>query len=297
MRETIFKPVIRLAGRVASTDLYLYPAAAIALARRRDRLSCVQVQTCDGFNMRLKLSEYPDGSIYFGIYEPSLIRLLHSLLRPGDVAIDAGANIGYITLHLSRAVGPTGVVHSFEPMPGNLQRIRDSIRDNACTNVSVHANAVGDAPGTVNFYAFSDEYGSWHALGSLRPLRRKHQTVTCNVIPLDDAVQGPVKLIKMDVEGAEVGALLGAQRIIREHRPHIIVENNPEALGAFGHTFADMYRAVLGAHPGYQALDLEHLTPRLLSERAILNGKAPNHQCNVWFRPRGENGNNPNRRF
>jgi FkbM family methyltransferase len=245
--------------------------------------------------MRLKLSEYPDGSMYFGIYEPSLIRLIYTLLRPGEVAIDAGANIGYVTLHLSRAVGPTGAVHSFEPLPGNVQRIGDSMRDNACANVSVHAKAIGETKGTVNFYAFSDEYGSWHALGSLRPLRRKHQIVTCDVVRLDDAIQGPVRLIKIDVEGAEVGALLGAQRIIREHRPHIIVENNPQALAAFGHTVADIYRAILGAHPGYQALNLEHLSPRPLSERALLNGKAANQQCNLWFRPRGANGLNGHR--
>src|ERR1700733_15217367 len=101
MREILFKSLFRLAGRVSSTDLYLYPAAAQVLARRCDRLKRMSVRTCEGFHMSLKLGEYPDGSMYFGIYEPGLIRLLRSLVRPGDVAIDVGANIGYITLHLS----------------------------------------------------------------------------------------------------------------------------------------------------------------------------------------------------
>jgi FkbM family methyltransferase len=285
MREVLLKPFLRLAGRLASTDLYLYPAAARVLAHRRDRLKCIRTHTGEGFSMELKVSEYPDGSMYVGIYEPALMRLLSTLLRPGDVAIDAGANIGYITLHLSRLVGPAGRVHSFEPMPDNLLRLRDSIQANACANVTVHPQAVGEGAGKVDLYTFSDRYGSWHALGSLRPLKAHYRAIPCDMIRLDQSVEGPVRLIKMDVEGAEVDAVLGAAGIIRRHHPHIIVESNPRALTAFGHTFADLYRAVLGAHPGYEALDLEHMRPRRLSERAVLSGAAPVRQCNVWFRP------------
>ena len=55
-------------------------------------------------------------------------QLLKSILSDGAVVVDAGANIGVYSQFLSHCVGPTGVVHSFEPSPDNFKRLRAATR-------------------------------------------------------------------------------------------------------------------------------------------------------------------------
>jgi len=286
LRQTLLQRSFQLSAKIAGSDLHLYPIAAHALRWKRTADATIPVSTADGFRIKLKIREYPDGAMYLGIYEPGLLRLARTLLRPGDVAIDVGANIGYITLHLSQCVGPTGHVHSFEPLPENFERLREATRDNHCRNVSLHEKAVGASAGRVNFYSFPNEYGSTHALGSLRPLRAHRVSMQREKIRLDDAIDGPVQLIKIDVEGGEADVLIGAQRIIRENRPHILLENNPEAMAAFDSSLASLYRFITALDLDYEALGIDFYRPRLLNDESILQGTAPNRQCNIWLRPK-----------
>jgi FkbM family methyltransferase len=284
--ETLLQRVFRLCAKLAGSDFHLYPLAARALRWMHPSDEAVRVSTADGFQIKLKVREYPDGAMYLGIYEPGLLRLVRSLLRSGDVAIDAGANIGYITLHLSQCVGAGGRVHSFEPLPANFERLQEALHDNQCSNVSLHELAVGSSAGVVNFYSFPNEYGSTHALGSLQPLRANSVSIERKKVRLDDVVDGPVRLIKIDVEGGESDVLVGATRIIREHRPHILLENNPLAMKAFDSSLASIYRFIMSLNLGYEALDIDFYRPKLLNDEAVLNGAAPNRQCNIWLRPK-----------
>src|SRR5258705_3937434 len=63
----------------------------------------------------------------FAAYEPDEIAVLERYLKPGDVFVDVGANIGYLTAVGASLVGPTGPVHSFQPMPEYFQRL-ESLR-------------------------------------------------------------------------------------------------------------------------------------------------------------------------
>src|SRR5882724_13358620 len=69
-------------------------------------------------------------------------QLLQKILFPGAVVVDAGANIGVYSEFLSRCVGPTGVVHSFEPSPDNFGRLRAAT--DKLSNVRVSQAAVGE---------------------------------------------------------------------------------------------------------------------------------------------------------
>ena len=70
-------------------------------------------------------------------------KLLRTILSPGDVAVDAGANIGIYTRFLSLCVGPTGCVHSFEPSPENFRRLQAATRK--LPNVRLSQAAVGES--------------------------------------------------------------------------------------------------------------------------------------------------------
>ena len=56
-------------------------------------------------------------------------QLMKSILSEGAVVVDAGANIGVYSQFLSHCVGPTGLVHSFEPSPDNFKRLRAATRE------------------------------------------------------------------------------------------------------------------------------------------------------------------------
>src|SRR6266542_1112202 len=77
-------------------------------------------------------------------------RLLRTVLSAGSVVVDAGANIGIYSQFLSRCVGPTGVVHSFEPSPENCKRLESAVRRYA--NVRVSNAAVGECSGRSKLY-------------------------------------------------------------------------------------------------------------------------------------------------
>ena len=77
-------------------------------------------------------------------------RLLREILFPGAVVVDAGANIGIYSQFLSRCVGPTGLVHSFEPSPDNFKRLCAAA--DKLLNVRLSQAAVGERSGESKLY-------------------------------------------------------------------------------------------------------------------------------------------------
>ncbi len=155
---------------------------------------------------------------WLGTYEKEKQELVARLLRPGQVMFDVGANVGLYALLASKCVGLKGKVIAFEPLPGNLDYLRTHLALNRVANVEVLAAAVGRAPGRASFLAAgSRSMGRLDGGGSLE----------VGVVSLDSLLASgrlpPPDAIKMDIEGGEVDALLGAQAILREHRPTIVL--------------------------------------------------------------------------
>jgi len=88
---------------------------------------------------------------WLGWYEKSCVQFVASLIRPGMVAFDVGANVGYYTLLLARGVGPNGRVIAFEPDPVNVAHLKEHMRLNKISNVEIVEAAVSDREGTVFF--------------------------------------------------------------------------------------------------------------------------------------------------
>lgn len=205
-----------------------------------------------GLKLQLDLSTYPDCSMAFGLYETESIRLLGKLLKPGGHFVDCGANIGYFTLTAARLVGPTGRVDAFEPSPRNRSRLENHLRLNTAGNVRIHPFAVGAQSKPVTFYEPGGElnHGQASIFASIVP---QGNEVTVQSARIDEAIDRVPDLIKVDVEGAELIALQGAEKLLRADRPPaLIIEHNHESSAAAGYRSSELFSYLKRMQPRYQ---------------------------------------------
>jgi FkbM family methyltransferase len=154
---------------------------------------------------------------WLGSYEFALQQLIASEVKRGDVFFDVGACVGFYSL-LAAVRAEPGQVHAFEPLPANLVYLRKHLQLNKIKNVEVHEIAVSDEVGTK---FFADE--TTRAMGKLdakggTPVR----TSTIDALLQAGEIPAP-NYIKMDIEGTESKALLGAQECILRHKPKLFL--------------------------------------------------------------------------
>jgi len=191
-----------------------------------------------GSRMILDVSEKTQRQIYTQkIYEAGLVRYLALSLKPGDVFIDAGANVGYFTLIGASLVREKGIVIAIEPEKKNLQHLNNNLRLNGYQNVRIYECAVGSSKsmGVLNINPLNrggnsmipfSRYKSGEEIYSLEEIKRDYDTKDLYqdiyIRTLDDIVQENnlenVSFIKMDVEGFEFEALKGMQEIISKRK-------------------------------------------------------------------------------
>ena len=215
-----------------------------------------------GVRLFIDLSDHVIGlNILRGQYEPEEIGFVRGLLQPGDSAIDVGGHIGFFTMQMAAAVGPEGRVYAFEPLEANADLLERSITENGFGGrVRFQRAAVGAAPGTatLTFPAETLNSGGAYLLrGGCAPLAG-NRTSEVPLVALDALdLRRPVRVIKMDVEGAEPQVLRGAARILKEDRPVILSELHPTQLGRASGVSAAEFLAQIAAL-GYRAHRLEH---------------------------------------
>lgn len=166
--------------------------------------------------------------------------LLRLFIRPGDVVLDVGANIGTHTVPLCQAVGPDGRVLAFEPQRVIYQVMVANVALNSCLNADCRLAAVGDKPSRLQVpnvdYAHPGNFGmvsfKWDASEQGLSLRRGAQAAEeVEVITLDSLSLQACALIKIDVEGMEGAVLRGAKKTIKALRPIIYMECFDDELG------------------------------------------------------------------
>jgi len=160
-------------------------------------------------------------------------------LRPGMMVLDIGAHHGFYTLLASKRVGPTGRVLAFEPSPREQQALRLNLKLNRCKNVSIQGLALGDEETEGSLFLVR---GSETGFNSLKPPETRNPTtpVRVRIRRLDnvlrDAKIDRADLIKLDVEGGELGVLQGATDLLeRRPRPVILVEVEDVRTVAWGY--------------------------------------------------------------
>lgn len=180
--------------------------------------------------------------------EPEL-DLIPYAIRSGETALDIGANFGLYSWHLSQAVGPVGQVYAFEPVPFTSRSLALVLKILRLKNVHLVPKGCSDSNGTVGFTLPLQSSGPLSAglahLGSRQNEREgkqvhfpyeKTRQILCEVVALDDFLPevSSLSFIKCDIEGAELFAFRGAERLIRSHLPTVLCEINPWFLDGFG---------------------------------------------------------------
>ncbi len=172
-------------------------------------------------------------------YDVGATQLLVATLKPGDEAWNVGANVGVHVLQMCARVGPTGRVVAFEPNPHAASLLRRNVALNGYTDrVTIVQIAIGEHRGTSDFFlAGSDPMGRPQRPN---PLLRQTTRTQVPVLTLDDFLaqrnRAPHCLL-IDIEGWEIGALLGAERLLQlEPEPLLIVELHPDAWPWSGHS-------------------------------------------------------------
>lgn len=155
---------------------------------------------------------------WLGSYESVKQKEFAKVIQPGMIVYDVGAHVGFYTLLASYKVGSSGSVVVFEPLPRNIYHLRRHLALNDCANVTVKELAVSNYNGTA---WFSTQAGH----SSERYLDDTGQ-FKVQVITLDDLWKGGAPMpdvIKMDIDGAEYLALLGAQQLLTRRYPIIFL--------------------------------------------------------------------------
>ena len=179
----------------------------------------------------LKFYLYPgeliDRKIYVhGIFDRRFVEFIASNFKDLRTMLDSGANIGKHAISLS---GHVKEVHSFEPNPIVLDRLRKNIEINNIKNITVHPYGAGYEDGEYPF--FIDESGNLGASHIVQeaqrelpqPTRKNRKIPFIHVVNLDEYLStkkiGAIDFVKIDVEGFELAVIEGMENTIKKYRP------------------------------------------------------------------------------
>jgi FkbM family methyltransferase len=156
---------------------------------------------------------------------------LRTILSPGDVVADVGANIGIYSCFFSELVGPSGRVHAFEPDPLNFSRLQQSTR--GVSNIELENAAVGETIGTIALWQASQLNVDHRTFAVPGEVRKK---IDVRLTTLDEVFRDKrLDFIKLDIQGGEGGAFRGATEILaRPNRPTVLFEFWPSSIEASG---------------------------------------------------------------
>ncbi|MCL4263239.1 MAG: FkbM family methyltransferase [Anaerolineae bacterium] len=259
----------------------------------------------------------PDDPFWFrlelltGRHERETMAVLDGLVRPSAIMLDVGAHVGYYARRYAPVIGKgghaDGRIFAFEPHPRTFKTLAHNVEEYA--NVTPVQMALAEVGGTavLHDYLIMSASGSLHYDETMVALQQAHmhegdvaprigqefqpQTFTVQTMPGDEflAAQGVsrVDVIKMDIEGAEIGALRGLrQTIARSPGLKLVMEYNPAALKAFGHDPAAALAEVCAL--GFQQMqvievdgklteltgretDIAQLTTQLMDHMGVVN--------------------------
>lgn len=167
---------------------------------------------------------------FFGDLDPAVSGVARNLVRPGDVIVDIGANVGVVTLQMASIVGAEGRVFAFEPIKRLSTLLSRSAAENYFENITIHNVALSDLAGRGSMKIAERSLGcstlNFHIDGE-----------PCEVKVLDEINFGPnfrrPKLLKIDVEGHEAKVLAGGRAFLEKLPPDYIIFESHAENGAF----------------------------------------------------------------
>ena len=269
---------------------YKFIATGRALAGKNN---CVTVRR-RGLRWSLDLSEGIDFSIYLlGAFERSTVITLEKLVKPGDVVLDIGANIGAHTLGLARSVGSAGRVFAFEPTDFAFDKLKRNLALNpelqARTfprQILLAAEPAEEAPKEI--------FASWplEKDASVHPKHRGRQVTarnaTVDTLDRTAAREGidRVNVIKIDVDGHELPVLQGGLAVLTKFRPVLVMEMSPYVHAEEQNSFPALVALLRDA--GYSIQHASSWAPLPLQESELEALIPDGASINVIARPAGK---------
>lgn len=244
-------------SRIAFSERGSYRLARLWRKLRPNDTWCDRYTIPGNLKMNLNIGVFPDVCMACGLYELSTVRLIKRLLKRGDHFVDAGANIGYLTLIAAQCVGPTGRVDAIEPDPRNIDRLEEHLHLNDLRDaVNVHPFALSDHRGSVTLYRWPEDDPK-HNHGCISLFTDHSDTaesVTAKCHTLDQVLDGAIpRLIKMDIEGAEPMMVDGMINTLLDPKPPLIIgELNPEQARIAGFAPHEWICRVVDIQPKYK---------------------------------------------
>jgi FkbM family methyltransferase len=161
--------------------------------------------------------------------------MMRSLIRPGMVIAEVGANVGFYTVEMARSVGPHGRVLAFEPDPLTFRLLQKRVRHRAVENVETYQLGLGDASGRASLYCSAYNRSD----NRLTPSHTESHVEVCeiDVCRLDEFLSERnihVDALKIDVQGNEDQVLRGAEATLRGGLRWIWIEFSPIHLRGSG---------------------------------------------------------------
>lgn len=182
------------------------------------------------------------------LFEDAVEAIYRAWLKPGDNAVDVGAHKGAHLFPMAEAVGPKGRLYAFEPLKPLYAALKKKLKAQRIGNVKLFNVALAQESGTASFNYFENR-------PAFSGLERRNtlfgdeegglQSVTVKCATLDSKLPffKKISAIKLDIEGGELHALMGARQCLQKSRPLVVFENGREsAAKTYGYTADGFFR-------------------------------------------------------
>lgn len=189
----------------------------------------------------------------FGDHDPKITWIMRRVVRPNDVVIDVGSNIGVVSLIAAEIVGNLGQVHVFEPQPNLMAILRRSAALNGLENISFHDIALGTEDGYLNLFVPAGNAGAASLVrrlsaqgSSMRvPVRNAGSYLARLALPA-------IRFLKLDVEGYEGQLLEAARPFLTRVPPDFVLFE----LNDYSCTFSEQKSVSIIAKLGYKLFEI-----------------------------------------
>jgi FkbM family methyltransferase len=236
-RSRLAKSERRLSYRLNKPYYLLRPSQVIrriAQARRHPPDAFVTAKLPWGVEMEVLPGEVVGSSIWrTGVFELPVSETIARLLDPGELAVDAGANIGYMSSLMASRVGTDGEVIAFEPHPRLCEVLTSNARrwrQGRMGAVTVRELALSNSLGR-RLLATTEEFSSNMGTATLESVGAPETSIDVRAVTLDEEIGArTVALLKLDVEGHELAALEGASRLLAGGAIRDVIFEEEEAL-------------------------------------------------------------------
>ncbi len=254
--------------------------SSIVVPRNSRRLRQIAV---NGFDMLMFVNEDVGRLAWlFGTFEEQETVFFQQQIRPDDLCLDVGGNLGYFSLLMARTASE-GSVHVFEPIPLNAALIETNAQLNDIDNIVVNRCGVSDQVGETEFsVAVDSAYSSMHASRTMAESRRIAIRLETIDAYCSKHALSKVDIVKVDVEGAEALVIEGATDLFTDkgRRPRLVMlELYDSNLAPFGSSVLAIVKRM--QEFGYQA----HVLRPGKTELSLFTPQSANVIYNVFFTP------------